>query len=90
LCLISADGILTRCLRRDPDLLAVIVKPTAKQNFSRFKTMIKANITLTETEKDDLNAFFQFQLDKEANYLAAFTSKDPSDKTAYIEKYINI
>jgi [ribosomal protein S5]-alanine N-acetyltransferase len=49
--------------------------------------MTKSNITLTETEKDDLNAFFQFQLDKEANYLAAFTSKDPNDKTAYIEKY---
>ena len=49
--------------------------------------MTNNNITLTETEKDDLNAFFQFQLDKEANYLAAFTSKDPNDKTAYIEKY---
>ena len=44
-------------------------------------------ITLVETEKNDLNAFFQFQLDKEANYLAAFTAKDPNDKTAYIEKY---
>jgi [ribosomal protein S5]-alanine N-acetyltransferase len=29
-------------------------------------------ITLTETGENDLNAFFQFQLDKEANYLAAF------------------
>jgi len=45
------------------------------------------NITLTKTEINDLNSFFQFQLDKEANYLAAFTSKDPNDKTAYIEKY---
>ena len=44
-------------------------------------------IILTKTEKDDLNAFFQFQLDAEANYLAAFTSKDPNNKTAYIEKY---
>jgi ribosomal-protein-alanine N-acetyltransferase len=44
-------------------------------------------ITLTKTEKDDLNSFFQFQLDEEANYLAAFTAKDPNDKTAYIEKY---
>ncbi|MBC7947765.1 MAG: GNAT family N-acetyltransferase [Chitinophagaceae bacterium] len=44
-------------------------------------------ITLSETEEDDLNAFFQFQLDNEANYLAAFTAKDPNDKTAYIEKY---
>ncbi len=44
-------------------------------------------ITLTKTEKDDLNAFFQFQLDKEANYLAAFTAEDPTNKTAYLEKY---
>lgn len=49
--------------------------------------MTKDIITLTKTEKDDLNAFFQFQLDKEANYLAAFTSKDPNDKAAYMEKY---
>lgn len=49
--------------------------------------MTNNTITLTETEKDDLNAFFQFQLDKEANYLAAFASKDPNDKAAYIEKY---
>jgi ribosomal-protein-alanine N-acetyltransferase len=49
--------------------------------------MTKYNITLAETKNDDLNAFFQFQLDKEANHLAAFTAKDPNDKTAYIEKY---
>ena len=49
--------------------------------------MTTNHIKLTETEKDDLNAFFEFQLDKEANYLAAFTSKDPNDKIAYIEKY---
>lgn len=49
--------------------------------------MTNHNITLTKTEKDDLNAFFQFQLDKEANYLAAFTAEDPNNKTAYIEKY---
>lgn len=52
--------------------------------------MANGNITLTETAKDDLNAFFQFQLDKEANYLAAFTSKDPNDKTAYLEKYTKL
>jgi RimJ/RimL family protein N-acetyltransferase len=49
--------------------------------------MTKSNITLTKTVEDDLEAFFQFQLDKEANYLAAFTSKDPNNKTVYIEKY---
>lgn len=49
--------------------------------------MTHKNITLTETQKEDLNSFFQFQLDKEANYLAAFTPKDPNDKTAYLDKY---
>jgi len=49
--------------------------------------MTSNNITLPRTEKDDLNAFFEFQLDEEANYLAAFTAKDPNDKAAYIEKY---
>lgn len=49
--------------------------------------MENRNITLTETGKDDLNAFFQFQLDEEANYLAAFTAKNPYDKPAYIAKY---
>jgi RimJ/RimL family protein N-acetyltransferase len=49
--------------------------------------MAQHTITLTETEKDELNIFFEFQLDKEANHLAAFTSKDPTDKAAYIEKY---
>jgi [ribosomal protein S5]-alanine N-acetyltransferase len=49
--------------------------------------MINNNITLTKTEADDLNILFQFQLDKEGIYLAAFTPKDPSDKNAYIEKY---
>lgn len=49
--------------------------------------MTDHNIILTKTEKDDLNAFFQFQLNEEANYLAAFTAKDPNDKTAYIDKY---
>ena len=45
------------------------------------------NITLAEVKKDDLNVFFQFQLDKEASYLAAFTAKDTNDETAYIERY---
>ncbi len=49
--------------------------------------MTERNLVLIKTEEDDLNSFFQFQLDKEANYLAAFTAKDPNDKTAYIEKY---
>ena len=44
-------------------------------------------ISLSKTTIEDLDVLFQFQLDEEANYLAAFTSKDSSDKAAYIEKY---
>jgi [ribosomal protein S5]-alanine N-acetyltransferase len=44
-------------------------------------------ITLRKAELSDLEFFFQFQLDKEAIHLAAFTPKDPTDKAAYLEKY---
>jgi [ribosomal protein S5]-alanine N-acetyltransferase len=49
--------------------------------------MSNINITLLKTEKDDLYQLFKFQLNEEANYLAAFTSEDQSDKAAYIKKY---
>ena len=49
--------------------------------------MTTKTITLTETTTDDLHLLFEFQLDEEANYLAAFTAKDISDKVAYLEKY---
>ncbi len=44
-------------------------------------------IALRQTEIPDLERFFQFQLDKEASFLAAFTPKDPTNKEAYLEKY---
>jgi RimJ/RimL family protein N-acetyltransferase len=44
-------------------------------------------IQLRKTILSDLDHFFAFQLDKEANHLAAFTAKDPLDKDAYIQKY---
>ena len=44
-------------------------------------------IILRKTGITDLEHFYIFQLDKEANHLAAFTSKDPTDKTAYLQKY---
>ncbi|MGI8466845.1 MAG: GNAT family N-acetyltransferase, partial [Pyrinomonadaceae bacterium] len=49
--------------------------------------MQNRQVKLRQTEKSDLELFFQFQLDKEANYLAAFTPKDPADKEAYFEKF---
>lgn len=49
--------------------------------------MINSQLTLLKTVNDDLSTFFQFQLDKEAGYLAAFMPKDTNDKPAYIERY---
>ncbi len=49
--------------------------------------MTEFTITLPKTTIEDLNTLFRYQRDKKANYLAAFTSKDPNDKTAYMEKY---
>ena len=45
------------------------------------------SINLRPTKLSDLDNFFQFQLDEEANYLAAFTPKDPKDKKAYMDKH---
>lgn len=50
--------------------------------------MNKSNqISLRKTTVTDLEMLFQFQLDKEAIHLAAFTPKDPTDKIAYITKF---
>ena len=40
--------------------------------------MTNINITLIKTEKDDLDAFFQFQLDKEANEARSITDDKQS------------
>ena len=48
---------------------------------------MNTQVKLRQSEKSDLAFFFQFQLDKEAIYLAAFTPKDPTNKAAYLEKY---
>lgn len=45
------------------------------------------NIHLRKTTTSDLDTLFIFQRDPDANHLAAFTSLNPSDKTAYIQKY---
>jgi len=40
-------------------------------------------ILLREMTQDDLPIFYEQQLDQEANYMAAFTSKDPTDRLAF-------
>jgi RimJ/RimL family protein N-acetyltransferase len=52
--------------------------------------MNNSEIILRRTEITDLELLFVFQLDEEANYLAAFMPKDPTDKAAYLEKYTNL
>jgi ribosomal-protein-alanine N-acetyltransferase len=59
-------------------------KPTVE------KMINDSEIILRKTEINDLEFFFIFQLDNDANYLAAFTSKDPADKTAYLQKYTKL
>jgi ribosomal-protein-alanine N-acetyltransferase len=48
------------------------------------------DIILRPSVVADINTFFEFQLDEEANYLAAFTAKDTTDKTAYLDKYTKL
>lgn len=50
----------------------------------------KFDIILRPTEIADLETLFQFQLDKEGRFLAAFMSKDPTDKVAYINKFTKL
>lgn len=50
----------------------------------------KNNITLRPTEPADLDVLFEFQLDKEGGYLAAFMPKNHADKAAYITKYTTL
>jgi [ribosomal protein S5]-alanine N-acetyltransferase len=48
------------------------------------------DIKLRPSVVEDISNFFEYQLDLEANYLAAFTAIDPTDKTAYLEKYTRL
>lgn len=48
------------------------------------------DIKLRPTKISDLDVLFEFQLDKEGGYLAAFMPKDPTDRSAYISKYTKL
>jgi RimJ/RimL family protein N-acetyltransferase len=50
-----------------------------------------SDVILREMTEDDLPIFFEYQLDPTANYMAAFTAKDPTDRntfTAHWEKIL--
>jgi ribosomal-protein-alanine N-acetyltransferase len=44
-------------------------------------------LRLRNTVPEDIETFFTFQLDEEANHMAAFTQPDPHDKEAYMTKW---
>jgi ribosomal-protein-alanine N-acetyltransferase len=49
--------------------------------------MSKNLVVLKPTTEDDLKMLFHFQLDAEANFMAAFTPEHPLDLEAYLAKY---
>ncbi len=48
------------------------------------------DVQLRDVIEEDLPVFFVQQLDSEANYMAAFTAKDPTDRDAFTAHWIKI
>ena len=48
------------------------------------------DIVLRDVIDDDLPIFFEQQLDPDANYMAAFTTKDPTDRDAFTAHWARI
>jgi RimJ/RimL family protein N-acetyltransferase len=51
---------------------------------------IPRQILLRDVIADDLPIFYEQQLDPEANYMAAFTAKDPTDRAAFMHHWQKI
>jgi RimJ/RimL family protein N-acetyltransferase len=51
---------------------------------------MKNELFLRDVQSDDLPIFFEQQLDQEANYMAAFTAKDPADRAAFMAHWHKI
>ena len=47
-------------------------------------------LVLRNVVNDDLPLFFEYQLDHEANYMAAFTAKDPTNREAFMKHWHRI
>ena len=48
------------------------------------------NVSLRDVQESDLPIFFEQQLDPDANYMAAFTTKDPTDREAFMKHWTAI
>ena len=49
-----------------------------------------SNVRLRVVTEADIPVFFEQQLDASANFMAAFTAKDPTDKTAFTARWTRI
>ena len=47
-------------------------------------------LVLRNVANDDLPIFFEYQLDQEANTMAAFTAKDPTNREAFMAHWHKI
>ena len=47
-------------------------------------------LVLRNVVNDDLPIFFEYQLDQEANFMAAFTAKDPTNQEAFMAHWHRI
>lgn len=54
------------------------------------QTRLSHRILLRDVRESDLSTFFKQQLDRTANYMAAFTSKDPTDRDAFTAHWTKI
>ena len=50
----------------------------------------KGEIVLRDVKQSDLPIFYEHQLDSSANYMAAFTARNPADKAAFTEHWNKI
>ncbi|MGB0388444.1 MAG: GNAT family N-acetyltransferase [Ardenticatenaceae bacterium] len=54
------------------------------------RSPLSSGVVLREVRKGDLPIFFEQQLDPEANYMAAFTAKEPTDQEAFMTHWRKI
>lgn len=47
------------------------------------------NVSLRDITESDLPIFFEHQLDPAANHMAAFTAEDPTDRAAFMTKWMS-
>lgn len=48
---------------------------------------MNGQLQLRDVQESDLPIFFEQQLDPDANYMAAFTAKDPTDREAFMARW---